>query len=100
MEYIIRSFDKTNGSIVVEYRNFMVNIDLPIQNGAYPIGEELHQYIDAFLPKEFVARKDLIAAGMQNEAEIEALVVPLPVVEPTPQPETQTQPSTTGTQTA
>jgi hypothetical protein len=93
MEYIIRSFDKVNGSIVVEYKNFMVNIDLPIQGGAYPINDELHQYIDAFLPKEFIARKDIIAAGMQNEAAIEALVVPLP----TPEPVTNTQPTTTGT---
>jgi hypothetical protein len=96
MEYIIRSFDKVNGSIVVEYKTFMINIDLPIQNGAYPINDELHQYIDSFLPKEFIARKDIIAAGIQNEAEIEALVVPLPV----PEPVINSQPTTTGTQTA
>ena len=93
-DYIIRSFDKNFGTIVVEYKGYNINIDLPIVDQKYPEGDELDQYIDNFLPKEFVARKDIIAQGIQNQSTIEALVVPLP---PPTQETVFQQPTTTGT---
>lgn len=82
ISYKIRAFNKVTGSIVVEFENFApFNIDLPLNDGKYPEGQELDQYIRGFLPIEFVKRIQTIAQGVENETSIESLV------EPWPQPE-------------
>lgn len=77
MDYKIISFDQSNGSIVVRYREDMspVNIDLPLdENGLYPTGEALNEYIRAFIPVWHLERLDRLAEGVANAAEIQALV--------------------------
>lgn len=82
--YKIINFDKTIGSIVVEFAPDMapVAIDLPIgEDGNYITGSALDEYVQGFIPTWFIERKAKIAAGIPNEAEIEALVqAPAPVV--------------------
>lgn len=77
--YKIIQFDKTNGSIAVEFAPDMapVFVDIPIkEDGTYITGEELDTYVQGFIPSWFLERKAKIEAGIPNEAEIEALVVP------------------------
>jgi hypothetical protein len=76
--YIIRSFDQTRGSIVVEYEGHNINIDLPLVNGLYPTGAELDNHIQAYLPVEWIQRLNTIAAGISNSSDIASLVVPYP----------------------
>jgi hypothetical protein len=83
--YKIRFFNQATGSIVVEFQDFApFNIDLPLVDGKYPEGQALDEYIKGFLPIEFVQRKQIIAQGIENAANIAALV------EPWPQPEATT----------
>jgi hypothetical protein len=82
MEYQIISFNRETGSIEVLYRkNDKVlgiwNIDIPIENGNYISGAKLETRILAQYPSWVLERADQIAAGIANEAEIAALVVPL-----------------------
>ena len=85
--YKIIGFDKTTGSISIEFDPQMVPtaVDLPIkEDGTYPVGEELDAYVQGFIPTWFLERKQRIAAGIANEAEITALVqepIPAPVDE-------------------
>jgi hypothetical protein len=79
IEYKIRSFNQTTGSIVVEFMDFTpFNIDLPVENGLYPEGEALDAYIRGFLPVWVVERKQVIQAGVSNAEAIASLVEPLP----------------------
>lgn len=83
VDYKIRSFDKVNGSIVVEFADFpLFNIDLPVDGGKYPEGEALDTYIRGFLPVWVLERKQIIQNGIANETSIEALVEPPPQPEP------------------
>jgi hypothetical protein len=80
--YKIVSFNKDTGSIAVEFAPDMAPayIDLPIKDdGTYPVGTELDEYVQGFIPTWFLERKVKIAQGIANEAAIQALVV-----EPTP----------------
>lgn len=81
--YKIINFNKSMGSIVVEFAPDMapISIDLPIkEDGNYITGEELDQHVQGFIPTWFLERKAKIAAGIPNESEIEALVVRAPAV--------------------
>jgi hypothetical protein len=85
MNYKIISFDPTNGAIVVRYRDDMapINIDLQLdENGLFPTGSALDEYIRAFIPVWHLERLDRLAAGVPNASEIQALVQEEPVVEP------------------
>ena len=77
--YKIIHFDKTIGSIVVEFSKELapVAIDIPINDaGNYITGEELDQYVQGFIPTWFLDRKAKIANGIPNESVIESLVQP------------------------
>ena len=76
MEYKIIAFDETIGQITVEYGEGIVfALDLPIENGAYPVGEALDALIKQFLPTWVVERKQSIASGIRNIDGIKSLVV-------------------------
>lgn len=97
MDYIIRSFNKENGQITVEYAGkWTYAIDLPVENNAFPIGERLEEIIQSMAPVWLVERQALLSANPQNAEIIEALVQPLPeetVINPMVE-----QPASTGTQ--
>jgi len=81
MEYIIRSFDKENGQINVEYAGkWTYAIDLPIENNAFPVGDRLEEIIQGMAPVWLVERQTALASNPQNADVIEALVQPYPVV--------------------
>ena len=76
MEYKIIAFDETIGQITVEHGEGIVfALDLPIENGAYPVGDELDVLIKQFLPTWVVERKQSIASGIRNIDGIKSLVV-------------------------
>lgn len=86
MSYVIRSFDESFGQITVEYNGVNFSIDLPIdENNNYPTGDKLTEIIDNAAPKWHTARKEKIAAGVNNSDVIKAMVVPVVVPEPTPE---------------
>lgn len=78
MTYIIRAFNHSTGTILVEYEGHNINIDLPLVNGLYPTGAELDNHIQAYLPIEWVQRLKTVSAGVPNSADIANLVVPHP----------------------
>jgi hypothetical protein len=83
MNYTIIGFNKEAGQIVVRFDPNMspLAIEIPIEDGKYMAGEALNTYIKGFIPTWHLDRLAAIKAGVSNEAEIEALVVPEPVVE-------------------
>ena len=82
--YIIRAFNEDFGQLVIEYGDITFSYDLPIdENNNYPVGEELDRQIKLVLPVWHEERKEKVGAGVNNSAEIRALVVPKPVVQPT-----------------
>lgn len=87
MKYVIRSFDEVKGSVVVDFEGLgKLNIDLPIENNAYPEGEALEAFIQQFAPTWVMERANKLNAGVSNAAYISSLVQPEPSEEPV-QPE-------------
>lgn len=83
--YKIISFDKTFGSIVVQYdpNEAPFSVDIPFtNNGEYLTGNELDTYIQGFIPTWHIERKNKIASGIPNESAIEELVQPIPTTVP------------------
>jgi len=74
MTYIIRAFNQSTGSVLIEYEGHNVNVDLPLVNGLYPTGTELDNYIQAYLPVEWIQRLNTIASGIPNSSDIAGLV--------------------------
>jgi hypothetical protein len=76
--YVITKFNEDAGQIIVRFDANMspVAIDLPIENGVYPTGAALDQYIKGFIPTWHIERLNTLKAGIPNAAEIAALVVP------------------------
>lgn len=89
VNYTIRSFDKLNGQILVEFENLPTfAIDLPIIDGKYPEGEDLENIIQGYAPIWLIERKQTLNQGISNEGYIESLVVPFaPPVVQQPAPE-------------
>lgn len=105
LNYQIVSFNKELGSIEVLFKDgeeqlAIFNVDLPITDeGLFIAGEELDAYLRAMYPQHIIDRHRKLAAGIANIADIEALVVPLPVPEIVPIV-AEDQPQTIGTQDA
>ena len=76
MKYEIIEFNELTGRIAVIVANFSpIIIDLPVdENGRVPVGDELRDYINGFLPHSYIQRKDLVDKGIKNTDEIKALV--------------------------
>ena len=75
MEYRIVKFDASQGQIAVKCQGVYFNVDLPIVNGLFPVGEELDSLIQGFIPVWHFERQALLAAGVSNAGAIQALVV-------------------------
>lgn len=96
MEYKIVKFNAAQGQIIVKCQELYFNVDLPIINGLFPVGEELDSLIQGFIPVWHFERLSLLAAGVANADAIQALVVEESVSVSESQDQ---QPSTSGTQT-
>lgn len=80
MQYIIRSFDVNSGQITVEYEGkWTYAIDLPVEDGAFPVGERLEEIIQGMAPVWLVERESSLATTPANAEHIQALVQPLVV---------------------
>ncbi len=87
MQYIIRNFNESKGQLTVEYANkWTYAVDLPVENGAFPIGERLEEIIQSMAPVWQVERETMLAVTPANADTIRALVQPLPVQEPSEVP--------------
>ena len=76
MAYTIKQFNPATGQLAVEFNPTTgeFSIDIPLtQEGLYVTGDALAQYINGFEPKDFIDRKQKIAAGIANSADIAAL---------------------------
>jgi hypothetical protein len=83
MQYIIRNFDESKGQLTVEYANkWTYAVDLPVENGAFPIGEKLEEIIQGVAPVWQLERETMLAVTPANADIIRTLVQPLPVQEP------------------
>ena len=94
MEYKIVKFNPTQGQITVKCQEFYFNVDLPVVDGLFPVGEELHNLITGFIPVWHFERLAALASGVINADAIQALVEEEPEV----LSESQPQPISTGTQ--
>lgn len=76
MKYKIVSFSPTVGQIEIECEghNQRIAIDLPIDNGMYPEGDDLDIYIRGFIPTWLIERSKLLAQGVKNKDTIQSLV--------------------------
>jgi hypothetical protein len=77
VSYKIVSFNQMTGQIVVSCDDLQqeFSIDLPIENGNYPTGKLLDNYIRGFLPVWLIDRKKKLKNGVENSSEIESMVV-------------------------
>lgn len=75
MEYKIVHFNEAQGQIAVKCQDMYFNVDLPIVDGKFPVGEELDNLIQGFIPVWHFERQELLNAGVSNADAIQALVV-------------------------
>lgn len=76
MAYTIKQFNPYTGQLTVEFDPVVgaFSIDIPLtEEGLYVTGDALAQYINGFEPRDFINRKQLVAAGIANSADIAAL---------------------------
>jgi hypothetical protein len=76
MAYTIKQFNPYTGQLIVEFDPTAgtFSIDIPLtQDGLYITGDDLTAYINNFEPKDFIDRKQKVAAGVANSADIAAL---------------------------
>ena len=76
MAYTIKQFNPYTGQLTVEFNPAVgaFSIDIPLtQDGLYVTGDALVEYINGFEPKDYIDRKQKVAAGIANSAEIAAL---------------------------
>jgi hypothetical protein len=76
MTYRIISFDEQSGQIQIEVDELpqRLVIDLPIEDGKYPEGDILDNYIRGFIPVWTITRKERIKKGIKNSDYIKSLV--------------------------
>jgi hypothetical protein len=80
MDYIIRTFDANSGQITVEYAGkWTYAIDLPIEDGAFPVGERLEEIIQSMAPTWMAEREAVLTQTPANIDVIQALIQPYPV---------------------
>jgi hypothetical protein len=88
--YKIRSFDESTGQIIISVEGYhsLIAIDLSLdENNNVPTGEDLHRYINGFVPYSWIERTEKLKNGIANKQSILDLVEPLPTSEAQPEPE-------------
>ena len=78
--YKIVSFDENLGQIVisVEGYNSLISIDLPLDDfNNVPIGNDLHLYINGFIPFNWIERNKKLKNPILNAEEIKKLIEPI-----------------------
>lgn len=85
MEYKIVKFNRQDGQIFIEYDAEFppIVIDVPIKDDLFIVGQELHDYIQGFIPVWHIERLRKLKAGITNYQEIEALVQPSDYIQAT-----------------
>lgn len=75
--YEVLDFKPDTGQLVIRFKGLdgRLAIDLPVENGRYPVGRELDVYVAGFLPQGALERASALRAGVSNAHELEALVV-------------------------
>lgn len=80
--YKIREFNEFTGQILITADGYPyeIVIDLPLdENNNVPIGEDLHRYINGFVPYSWIERTEKLKNSIANAQLIKDLVEPLPV---------------------
>lgn len=100
VSYQIISFNPAIGQIQVQFKDNDVvvctySVDIPLdENKQYITGAELDNLLLGMFPYASLERVKTLEQGIANQADIEAMVVPLPLP-----PVTQIQPISSGLQT-
>jgi len=80
-KYIIREFNEAIAQILISIEGLPgdIAIDLPLdENNNVPTGEALDNYIEPFIPYEWLKRIEQCKRPISNAGEIRGLVVPYP----------------------
>jgi len=88
--YKIRRFDESLGQILISVEGYhsLIVIDLSLdENNNVPTGEDLHRYINGFVPYSWIERSEKLKNPIANAQLIKDLVEPLPTLEAQPEPE-------------
>jgi hypothetical protein len=88
MDYKIVNFIAGEGKIEVFYSEQFppLPIDVPLNDdGLFITGQELHQYIEGFIPTWHLERIAKLKAGIPNASELAALVEAVPPVSANPE---------------
>lgn len=83
--YKIRNFDESTGQIAISVEDYhsLIVVDLPLdENNNVPTGEDLHRYINGFVPYSWIERLEKLKNPIANAQTIKDLVEPLPVEDP------------------
>lgn len=78
--YKIRRFNEDLGQIVISVDGYdsLIAIDLPLDDmNNVPIGDELHLYINGFIPYTWIERQKKLKNPIPNAQAIKDLVEPL-----------------------
>jgi hypothetical protein len=87
--YKIRNFDESTGQILISVENYhsLICVDLPLdENNNIPTGEDLHRYINGFVPHSWIERSNKLKNPIANAQSIKDLLEPLPVEAPVEAP--------------
>jgi hypothetical protein len=78
--YKIRNFDDSTAQIVISIEGYhsLITVDLPLdENNNIPTGEDLHRYINGFVPYSWLERKEKLKNPIANAQSIKDLIEPL-----------------------
>jgi len=79
--YKIRRFDESTGQIVISVEGYhsLIAIDLSLdENNNVPTGEDLHRYINGFVPYSWIERTEKLKNPIANAQSIKDLLEPFP----------------------
>lgn len=85
--YKIREFNESTGQVVISVEGYpgLIAVDLPIdENNNVPTDQDLHIYVNGFVPYGWIERKEKLKNPINNAEKIRALVEPLPSPEVNP----------------
>lgn len=76
LDYSIIDFIESSGQLIIlcNKTKQKYSIDLPIENGKYPEGIQLDEYIRGFLPSWVIERSQQLQSGISNSDYIKSLV--------------------------